>query len=86
MSNLDVLVKKVKEDPSKLGEAVNEAVGQPSFNKGQKVQIVHGLGMAIAGTPATFQGEGNAGYANVKTEDGQEIQVPYFCLQSRADS
>ena len=83
MSKLDELTRKVKEDPSKVKEAVNEATGLPSFNKGQKVQIVHGLGMAIAGTPATYQGEANAGYALVKTEDGQEVPVPLFCLQAR---
>ncbi len=83
MSQIEELIQKVKEDPSKVDEAVNEAVGTPSFSKGQEVQIVHGLGMAIAGTPGTYAGEGNAGYALVKTEDGQEVSVPYFCLQAK---
>lgn len=83
MSKIDELTQMVKEDPSKLSEAINEATGLPTFSKGQKVQIVHGLGMAVAGTPGTYQGEANGGYALVKTEDGAEVSVPFFGLQAR---
>jgi len=86
MSMLDELVKKVKADPSTLAEAVKEAIGVLSFKKGEEVQIVHGLGYAIAGTPATYVGEGNAGYAMVKVANAeQEIPVPFFCLQRRSN-
>jgi len=82
MSALDKLVNDVVDGNKDAKSAVNESIGVPEFSNGEKVQIVHGMGMAVAGTPGVYKGEANGGFAIVETENG-EVQVPAIFLQKR---
>jgi len=81
MADLDAIAIDVMEGKD-VNLAINEAVGIPSFSNGAKVRIVHGMGMAVAGTPGVYKGEANNGFAIVETENGS-VEVPMFALQAR---